>query len=237
MEKESKKDKVFELILGEDEMKDGVSTISFVEYPAIERDFMFFSKEADSYKFANEEKMMVTGPAMIPNRKILRLDENGDEFFVFFTQETIAKSQELFFKRAQHNNSNVEHLFAIDGVSVVESWTIADPKNDKSSAMGFSGLPTGTWMVTYKVDNEELWSGIKEGTVKGFSIEGQFIEELVKMQKEETVEEEVAPVEEKVAPDVFDEINNILKENKNSEDIYDAIKKIMNIEKENSEKK
>lgn len=235
MEKESKKDKLFELVLGEDEMTDGVSTISFVEYPAIERDFMFFSKEAESYKFADEEKMMVTGPAMIPNQKILRLDENGDEFFVFFTADTIAKSQELFFKRAQHNNSNVEHLFAVDGVSVVESWTIADPKNDKSSAMGFSGLPTGTWMVTYKVDNQELWSGIKDGTVKGFSIEGQFIEELAKMKSDKKIKKM-----DFITPDQYDEIQRIISEgNMNTDDMYDAINEVItdNDKKDKKDKK
>lgn len=213
---EEKKNKTFELILGEEELTDGVSTISFVEFPAHESNFMFFNKEENKYKFAKDgEKMMVFGAALIPNQKILRLDENENQYHVFFSKETIEKSQELFFKRSQNNSSNIEHLFAIDGVSVVESWIVENTEQDKSKALGFSGFPVGSWIVGYKVDNEQLWEGIKDGSVKGFSIEGQFIEELVKMNK---------PEEEIIETDRTLEIETIITNDKLSdEEKYDAI--------------
>ena len=81
--------------------------------------------------------------------------------------------------------SNINHSnFTIDGVTVIESWLIEDPENDKSRALGFKAFPKGTWFATYKIDNKELWQGIKNGEVKGFSIEGFFIDELVSMHKD-----------------------------------------------------
>jgi hypothetical protein len=229
MENEEKKDKVFELVMGENDMIDGVSTISFVEHPAHESEFMYFSKQEESFKFAKEgEKMMVFGAALIPDMKILRLDKDENPYHVFFSKETIAKSQELFFKRAQHNNSNVEHMFAIDGVSVVESWIIEDNKNDKSNAMGFN-LPNGTWMVGYKIDNEQLWEGIKDGSVKGFSIEGKFIEELVKMNSEEVevVEAEKVETTINIEDGFYDEIESLMKEDLSDDELYDKLKNIL----------
>jgi len=216
---EDRKNKTFELIIGEDLMDDGVSTISFVEHPAIEEDFMFFSKEIETYKFAEEgDKFMVTGAAMIPNKKIVRMSEDNQKYYVVFSEETIAKCNELFFKRAQHISANVEHQFAVDGVTVVESWMIEDPNNDKANALGFQGLPKGTWMVSYKVDNEELWNSIKNGEVKGFSIEGLFSEKLVEMNKEEVEEPEF---------DLYEEIDKVLKSEEDHEIIYEKIQKLV----------
>ena len=40
-------------------------------------------------------------------------------------------------------------------------------------------MPLGTWMVSMKVDNDEIWNDyVKTGKVKGFSIEGYFADKL-----------------------------------------------------------
>ena len=236
MENEEKKDKVFELVLGDDEMNDGVSTISFVEHPAHESNFMYFSAEEKvEFKFAEEgEKKIVTGAALIPNQKIFRLDAEENEYHVFFKEETVAKCQELFFKRAQHKSSNVEHMFAVDGVTVVESWLVTDPANDKSNALGFSGIPKGTWFVSYKIDNDELWEGIKSGDVKGFSIEGKFIDELVKASEqniEQNLEKEEEVVEKVEEKDQQTLIQEVITGDLSDDEMYDLIKDILNNEK------
>jgi len=216
-----KKEKIYELILGEDAEQDGVSKISFVEYPAIEENFMFFSK-IEEFKFEKEgEKYMVTGPAMIPNKKIERLSADNKKYFVIFSEETIAKCMQMFFKRDQHKNSNVNHSNEIEGVTVVESWIIEDPENDKSNALGFKNLTKGTWMCSYKVENEELWSKIKAGEVQGFSIEGRFIEDLVKMSEiEEQKEEEDLYVK------IIEVLNSDSELDKKYESIQEIVKKI-----------
>ena len=73
----------------------------------------------------------------------------------------------------------------MDGVTVVESWIVTDPQNDKSNALGFKDIPKNTWMVSYKVDNNELWEKVKSGEVQGFSIEGVFSKNIIEMNKDE----------------------------------------------------
>jgi len=228
MKNENKKEKkVFQLILGEDDMVDGVSKISLVEYPAHESDFMVFSKESrESYKFAEDGgKRIVTGAALIPNIEIPRIDDNGDVYYVFFDEKTIEKCQELYFKRSQHNSSNIDHVYDVDGVTTIESWIITDPKNDKSSALGFQNLPKGTWMISNKINNENLWKELKEGNkINGFSIEGNFIEELVEMNKTEE------------DSNTSDEIKKVITNDKLTVDeMYDAISNLIDIDVKKSE--
>jgi len=213
---ENNKLPLYELLINDaSNVSEGVESISFVENPAIEEDFMFFSKPEESYKFAEkEDKYLVTGPAMIPNQKIYRID-GRKEFDVFFSEETIAKCNELFFKNSNIKESNIDHNpTKIDGVTVIESWLVEDPTKDKSTALGFTGFPKGTWMVTYKVDNKDLWSKIKSGEVKGFSIEGYFINKLIEMQTTEI--------------DVVTEIESIIfNDTLSADEQFDMISKII----------
>jgi len=210
-------DKVYELkIDGENEL-DGVHLISFVESPAIEEDFFYFSKIEEKYRFSDTDKHIVTGPTMIPNRQIYRRSDSGEEFNVFFSEETIIKCNELFFKRNQHQNTNIDHNeLTMDGVTVIESWIIEDPKNDKSNSLGFTDLPKGTWMTSWKVDNIELWNKIKdENGPKGFSIEGNFIKDLIKMSEQS--EDEILQAE-------YDKIENIIRNSDlTEEEAYDLL--------------
>ena len=157
----------------------GIETISFVESPAIEVDFLYFNKNREKYQFKDEEKRIVVGCAMIPNEKIVRLDADGNEFFVFFSEDTVRKCSELYFKNSNHRSTNIDHESnLIDGVTVVESWIVEDPENDKSKALGFKDVLRGSWFVSYKVDNSTLWDKVKAGEVLGFSVEGMFTQTI-----------------------------------------------------------
>ena len=173
--------KVIELTVSEDN-ETQVELISMVENPAIEVEFKYFSKveKVERFKTTDEEKRIVTGPAMIPDERILRIDDKGEEYDVFFSEDTIRKCNEMYFKQGKNIGSNLEHETPIDGVTVVESWLIEDSKIDKAVALGFKDLPKGTWMVSYKIDNDEVLEKIKSGEILGFSVEGLFGE------KEET---------------------------------------------------
>jgi hypothetical protein len=128
------------------------------------------------FSVQDEDQRIVTGPALIPNKFIIRKDAEGNPFYVYFTKETIRKISERFFKKNNQNNTDVMHDHNIvESNTMLESWIVNDPKFDKSSQYGFS-LPTGTWMVSYKINNEETWQRIKAGELKGFSIAGDFIE-------------------------------------------------------------
>ena len=169
------KEVLVELKINE-ENDNGVTTISFVENPALQEDFMYFSNdEIIKMQDVDSEKRIVTGIAMIPDKKILRRTADGEDYFVYFSKETVKRSSELFFMRSNHVGATVDHnKFIPNGVTVVESWIVDNPELDKSMHLGFKSVPEGSWIVSYKVDNDELWKQIKEKKVLGFSIEGTY---------------------------------------------------------------
>ena len=168
-------EKIIELIIDEENEISGIEAISVVENPAIEEDFIAL-KEHKDIKLAevDAEKRILMGPALIPNKKIFRKGEDDDnDYYIYFSEDTVRKASELFFIKSKHQNSTFEHSFELSDMSVVESWLIEDPVKDKAAAYGFD-LPKGTWMVSMKVLNDDVWRAVKEGEVKGFSIEGYF---------------------------------------------------------------
>ena len=176
---------LIELFIDDKDQDNALDMISFVSAPAIEKDFMHFKEQKEKFEFkSDEEKRIVTGPAMVPNQEIIRMDAEDKPYFVYFTEETIVKAQEVFAKYGKTKSTNFEHATGMRDVTVVESWIVTDPSNDKSNALGFSDIPKGSWMVSYKVDNDDLWAKVKAGEVKGFSIEGVFSKNIIEMSKE-----------------------------------------------------
>ncbi len=170
-------ERIIELIIDEENEFSGIEAISVVENPAIEEDFVAL-KEHKEIKLAevDKEKRILMGAALIPNKKIFRSGEEED-YYIFFSEETVRKASELFLMNGNQNNSTLEHNIELEGMSVVESWIIEDEKRDKSRKYDFD-LPIGTWMVSMKVNNDEIWSQVKAGEIKGFSIEGYFADKM-----------------------------------------------------------
>ena len=185
--------KTIELYIDEENEFSGIEAISVVENPAIEEDFIALKKQQVQLAEVDKEKRILMGAALIPNKKIYRT--NGeDEYNIFFSEDTVRKASELFLSRGKQNNSTLEHDVKLNGLSVVESWIIEDKKKDKSKKYGFD-LPVGTWMVSVKVNNDEIWNDfVKEGKVKGFSIEGFFADKLDERPRE-SVEEDFDEME------------------------------------------
>lgn len=175
---------VYELII-KDEQTDGVFAVSLVEKPAIEENFIALSKQQIELK-ALDEKRIVMGAALIPNKKIYRRDKDK-EFEIYFTDETVRRASELVFMRNQHQNATLEHAVKLSGMAIVESWIIEDEQKDKSNIYGFD-LPKGTWMITMKVMDDNVWEKVKNGDVKGFSIEGYFAEKYEMSAREKVAE-------------------------------------------------
>jgi len=154
----------------------GVHAMSLVENPAIEVDFVALSKTRKVQQAAVEEgeRKMVYGAVMLPEQLIYRVDAVGREYYCKYSKETINKIAQEYLKRNMHHNSNLEHEIPIAGCTVVESW-ITEGQFDKSQNFGFN-FPEGTWCIGMKIDNDEVWASIKQGDVKGFSLEGFFTE-------------------------------------------------------------
>ena len=173
----------------QDESQDGVFAISLVNAPAIEENFIALSKEGIELKVVDEERRIVVGFALIPEKRIYRkmkIDGEEKEFNIFFTKETISKTAELYMKNLNLNNVTSEHNKQVKGCSVIESWVVEDPKNDKSNIYKL-GAKGGEWCVMMKIYNDEEWQQVKDGSYKGFSIEGgyQGFEQLQSVQRTE----------------------------------------------------
>jgi|TARA_R100000458_G_scaffold34464_1_gene31780 hypothetical protein len=189
-----KNTKIVELVIDEENNEAlTIDAISLVHSPAIEENFVFFGKDKNNLTFAkvDKEKRMLISPALIPNKQIFRYDPNTDqEYYVYFSPETVRKSAELYLKHNNHHKATYEHQDRVAGVLTTESWIIEDPKMDKSKLYGYN-LPKGTWMVSMKINNDELWDRIKAGEIKGLSIEGYFVDKMQKMSEQEPTDEEI----------------------------------------------
>ena len=166
---------IIELLIDETKIETGINAVSVVESPAIEENFVALNKHEVELKEVDNEKRILMGAALIPNKQIYRRVKDK-EFYIFFSEDTVRKASELFLMRSNQNNATLEHeKKMLEGMSVVESWIIEDEKTDKSRLYNFN-LPKGTWMISMKVNNDEIWNKVKAGEVKGFSIEGYFID-------------------------------------------------------------
>lgn len=134
-------------------------------------------------RFAEQlaEKQMIVGPLMTPNKLILRVDENGDEYYVYFTAETIEKIARKFMKNKLGDSVNIEHDMnqKVDGVYLVETWLVQDEVHDKANLFGYTPK-VGEWFGMYKVENKSIWDEyVKTGKVKAYSVEGYFADKLI----------------------------------------------------------
>jgi hypothetical protein len=141
------------------------------------------TSESVEFKYGfsyDEEKMEITGAAVIPNKMIIRRNPITEElYYVFFSRETTKILAEKFLANGFTDSTNLNHTdIPAKDTFVVESWIVEDPKLDKSTFLGLD-YPVGTWVITMKVKNKELWEKIKKGEYKGFSIEGYFNEKVV----------------------------------------------------------
>lgn len=154
---------------------EGVYAISLVEDPAMEKFFIALSKEQEEVKLAVEgEKRLITGPVLIPNKKILRFDKGSNtEYNLVFGENEIRMFSQDFMKNDYQHNSTIGHdeNAAIQKLTFVESWIVEDSNNDKANALGFKDLPVGTWMASAYVEDNDTWDLIKSKKVRGFSID------------------------------------------------------------------
>jgi hypothetical protein len=178
----------------------GVESIALVEEPAIEINFMCFSSEKKAQlnmSIADKEKRIITGPVLIPEQLIYRIDKKTNkEYFVFFSEETISNIAEKFMLEKRNSEVNIEHEQPVNDISILEIWLVADPNMDKSKSLGYN-VPKGSLMMSYKVNNDDVWNNlIKTGLVKGFSIEGSFIEKFATQvkDKDEILYEEIVNI-------------------------------------------
>ena len=179
-----------ELFIDEENIKDGIDAISLVKMPAIEENFVALNQHRIEFKSIDDDKRIIIGLALVPNKLIYR--RNGDyEYNIVFSKETVRKAAELYFKKLKNNNATLEHQEKTDGVSTIESWIVENPKIDKSALYNLNATE-GSWVVIMKIDNDEVWKEVKNGTYLGLSVEGYFSDKLeMSLITEESKEQEL----------------------------------------------
>ena len=183
---------IVELVIADESPELTIDAISLVTSPAIEENFVFFGKEKNNLTFAkiDEEKRMLVSPALIPNKNIFRHNPNTmEDYYVYFSKETVAEAASLYLKYNNHHKATYQHEEDVSGILTVESW-IKEGDQDKSNLYGYN-LPIGTWFVKMKINNDEIWNKIKDGELKGLSIEGYFINKMEKMAKIQPTTEQI----------------------------------------------
>ena len=140
-------------------------------------------KMSESHKmlFFDEDKRVLVGAAMVPNKMIIRYDALGNPYYVFFSKSTIKRMADKFLRQRRTDETNIEHngiKLGADKVYITESWVSEDPIKDKSAAYGFN-LPSGTWYVSMKIEDPKVWKLVKDKMLTGFSVEGLFAEKSV----------------------------------------------------------
>ena len=137
------------------------------------------SKMTKSLFNINDDKMEITGAALVPNKMIIRHNAVGEPYYVYFSESTVKKLSDKFMKDKLMDSTNIEHTNKkAKDTYVIESWIVADDFDDKSNALGLD-YEKGTWVITMKTDDPEVWADIKNGKYKGFSVEGYFEEKQI----------------------------------------------------------
>ena len=151
-----------------------VDYIALVDKPAIQKNWYAF-KEKQAFDIISEDKRIISGAIMLADIPIFRSDATYGDYYVAFTKDTIFKIAQKFFKKGYQNNVNLMHDSGsvVEGLTMFESF-ITDKSRGIMPMKGFEDVPDGSWFGSFKVDNEEVWQMIKDGKVKGFSVEGLF---------------------------------------------------------------
>lgn len=171
---------VYNCLINENPIDDsGIYAISFVDAPANESDFIALSKQySEVHLNKDSQKQILTGVVLCPDQLIYRKDEKLGEYYIKFSAEQIEKiAQKMMYTGLALQNTTHQHQTPLKGNYLSELWIIEDPKIDKSHALGFKNLPKGTLMCSYKIEDKHYWNTqVMTGNVKGFSLEGFFIQ-------------------------------------------------------------
>jgi hypothetical protein len=197
--------KIIELVL-DDEQVMGIEAISVVENPAIEEDFIALKNEEIKLAEVSNEKRILLGALLIPNKPIYRR-KGDEEYYIYFSKSTVERASQLYLMNGNQSKATLEHQHSINGLTLVESWIVEDEVQDKSRKYGLN-VPVGTWMGAVKVNNNQIWEEfVKTGKVKGFSIEGYFADKMERP-KDNTLND----IEEEEAKDMLKHIRRIVKQ-------------------------
>lgn len=170
---------IFDINVDEEGM--GMFGLSFVDNPATQVELHAFKKEEEKVYLSSHEKREVVAPVMIPNQLIYRETE-GIPYYLRASAETIKKMADKYMLSGNWSNFTYMHeriddaieSRVQDGVYLQRLWVIGNEQDDAFTKYGFENLPVGTLMMKCKVMNRQIWNEIKEGKLRGISLEAFF---------------------------------------------------------------
>ena len=180
---------IYLLDINEDEQaQTEVNFIALVDKPAIQKNWQMF-KEAPARFAVDQEKQIISGALMIADMPIYRKDEEFGEYYAVFNAPTIEKIAIKYYQKGFQSNVNLMHDgdMIVDGATMFESW-IVNRELGKMPMKGYEDVSDGSWFGSFKVTNDAVWGMVKDGLIKGFSVEGLF---QYKPKKQEMSEEQI----------------------------------------------
>ena len=197
---------VYEIYIEDDDCT-GIKFVSIVDDPAIEVRGFAFSDQREFKFAAKKDQQIIVGPAMIPNKKIYRYDEEtGEEYYVVFTADMIRKIANKFNRGNNNTAVNVDHSNRMVDAFIQESWIVEDAVYDKSKYYGFN-LPVGSWFISMKIEDAEFWKNeVVDMGKYSFSIEGLLGHKLVTMRAQPTLEQIIDSLTDEEILDIAEEI-------------------------------
>ena len=167
--------KVYYIKIDENDSTTGIDAISLVDVPAVQKNFLCFNEDKPVRLNFDNSKHIITGVVCLADTPIYRYSEIYGEYYVVFSKETIEKMVEKFAKNDLFKSVNLQHDddSFVDGIYMVESYITN--KERGINPVEFSDIPDGSWICSYKVENEKLWNEIINGNkLNGFSLQGMF---------------------------------------------------------------
>ena len=164
---------------------EGIVRISLVDFPAVESNWVAFNKEQKklSYSIENEDERMILGVVMRADFPIYRRDDDGYEYYIMYDKDTIKTMAEKLMVDGYQNRIDTMHNGnEVDGVNLLQLF-IKDTEKGINPT-NFEDIEDGSLFAQYKVENDEIWEKVKDGTFQGFSLEGYFtVEKQNKLEK------------------------------------------------------
>lgn len=200
---------VYELYVGDNDL-DGLTGMGFVDNPAIQANFIYFkNKDINNYVMSSilEEKRIVVGPALIPNKKIIRQNSAGELYYAQFSEKTVEDLAHNFLKESKQHITTEQHAKPLKGIYMIESWIVKNEFDKIYTEYGYTidKVKLGSWCIMYKIDNEDTINKIKNREINGFSIEAYLSDKLTTLSS-------------------YDELMNRIDKYKNKEELIDILK-------------
>lgn len=151
---------------------DGISCISIVDEPAMEKEMMVFEKQKKPIMFSVQDELQhkITSVVIRCNYPIYRIDEFGKEYYIRFGREVIDQLAEKYSKDGLLNCVSVQHNGELLSDIVMTEMYIKNTEKG-INPVGFEDIEDYSLFATFKINNEDVWNRIVQGEFGGLSME------------------------------------------------------------------